>query len=194
MVPGGAARSALEIERLRRQISIAAVPGTDPTERNRRFAAVDTQVTQAVDAVRLPPRQTITLTSDTASLPVTIRRPDDGPTEVVVHIDAPDRLRFPDGTDQAVRLDSTTTRFSLRVHSDSPGDTIVRMTVTSPDGELVVGTTELVVRSTAASGVGFVISFGSLAFLVVWWARDIIRTRRRRRAGHIPPAELIDID
>lgn len=194
MVPGGTARSALEIERLRRQISVAAMPGTTETERNRRFAAVGAQVGTAVDAVRLPPRQTITLTSDTASLPVTIRRPEDGPTEVVVHIDAPDRLRFPDGTDQAVHLDATTTRFSVRVHSDSPGDTIVRMTVTSPDGELVVGTTELVVRSTAASGVGFVISFGSLAFLIVWWARDIIRTRRRRRADHIPPAELIDID
>lgn len=193
-LPGGRSRAVTTILRLRRQISVAAVPGTAPAERDRRFAAVRAEVTTTMADVRLPPRQTITLTSNTASIPVTIRRGENGPTEVVVHVDAPDRLELPDGPAQPVHLDATTNRFAIRVHSDSPGDTIVRLTVSSPDGKLVGGTTELVVRSTSASGVGFVISFGSLAFLILWWGRDIIRTRRRRRARHIPPAELIDID
>ncbi|HET8931762.1 MAG TPA: DUF6049 family protein [Acidimicrobiales bacterium] len=194
MVPGGSAHSQTVTRQLRNRMSVAAMPGVGAAARDREFAAIRSQVTTSAKSVRLPPRQTITLTSDTASLPVTIRRPSDGPTQVVVHIDAPTRLELPDGKSQAVRLDDTTTRFDIRVHSDSPGDTIVRLTVTSPDNTLVVGTSEIVVRSTAASGVGFIISFGSLAFLILWWGRDIIRTRRRRRARHVPPAELIDID
>jgi HAMP domain-containing protein len=39
----------------------------------------------------------------------------------------------------------------------------------------------LTVRSTAASGVGVMISAGAALFLAVWWGRDI---RRRRRARH----------
>jgi hypothetical protein len=67
------------------------------------------------------------------------------------------------------------------------------VTATSPNGTLLVGTSKLVVRSTAASGVGLLISFGSLAFLLVWWVRDIVRVRRRRRAGRVRPADLIDV-
>lgn len=193
MVPGGTAPARTLTRRLRQQMSVAAAPGLGEAARDRDFASIRSQVTTTAKSVRLPPRQTITLTSDTASLPVTIRRPADGPTSVLIHIDAPNRLELPDGTTQTVHLDDTTTRFDIRVHSDSPGDTIVRLTATSPDNHLFVGTTEIVVRSTAASGVGFIISFGSLAFLVVWWGRDIVRTRRRRRARHVPPAELIDI-
>ncbi len=194
MVPGGPEHSEAVTRRFRQQMSLAAMPDVDTDRRRDRFAAIRAEVTGIAESVRLPERQTITLTSDTASLPFALRRPADGPTEVLVHIDAPDRLELLDGPTQAVHLEDQTTRFQIRVRSDSPGDTIVRMTVTSPDSELVVGTTEVVVRSTAASGVGLIISFGSLAFLVVWWARDIARTRRRRRARHVPPAELIDID
>lgn len=193
LVPGGPARTAASTRALHRRTLLAAMPGTTPSAQTAAFATIASHVDDVATSVRLPPRQTITLTADTASLPVTFRRTANGPTLVVVHIDAPDRLHFPDGLTQAVRLDQPTTRFEIRVHSDSPGDTIVRLTVTSPDGQLVVGTTEIVVRSTAASGVGLVISFGSLLFLVAWWIRDIVRGRRRRRSHHIPPAELIDI-
>ena len=193
MSPGGEVHSRALIRRLRQQTQLAAMPDETTTSRTRRFDAVATEVTNVAKSIRLPVRQTITLTSDSASLPLTIRRTKDGPREVLLHIDAPDRLDFPDGRAQKISLTEATTRATIRVHSDSPGDTIIGLTVTSPDGKLTAGNTELVVRSTAASGVGLVISFGSLAFLVIWWGRDIIRSRRRRRRSHIPPAELIDV-
>ncbi len=193
MQPGGPTRAPALIARLDRQLRLALMPGLDSNDRRSRFAAIAGTIDRTAASPRLPARQTITLTADTASLPITIRRPADGPRVVRVHVDARSRLSFPDGISQIVHLDDDTTHFSVRVHSDSPGDEIVRLTFTSPDNALVTGTTEMVVRSTAASGVGLVISFGSLAFLVLWWARDIVRRRRRRRAAHIPPADLIDV-
>ncbi len=69
----------------------------------------------------------------------------------------------------------------------------MNITATSPNGTLLAGSTKLVVRSTAVSGMGLVISFGSLAFLFLWWGRDIVRVRRRRRANRVRPADLIDV-
>ncbi len=194
MQPGGATEAETTIRWLRDRIALAAMPDVDATDRRRSFDAVTGFATAAAADIELSERQTITTTSSDASLPITIRRDADGPRRVSVHIDAPDRLEFPDGRTRNVDLDDTVTRLDLRVHADSPGDTLVRLTVTSPDGRLVSGTTELLVRSTAASGVGLVISFGSLAFLIIWWGRDILRARRRRRERHVPPADLIDID
>lgn len=194
MEPGGATESAVTTTRLEHQVALAAMPGVPAPERSERFTGIRDRITDTATDIGLSERQTITMTSQDASLPITIRRETDGPTRVTLHIDAPDRLSFPDGRNRTVDLDDPVTRFDLRVHADSPGDTLIRLTVTSPDSRLVAGTTDLMVRSTTASGVGLVISFGSLAFLVIWWGRDIVRTRRRRRAERIPPAELIDID
>lgn len=179
---------------LRERIALAAMPGQSARERTRLFTGVTDTVRRTAGAVHLSERQTITLTSADASLPITIRRDAAGPTRVTLHIDAPDRITFPDGTTRTVDLDDDVTRIDLRVHADSPGDTLIRLIVTSPDGGLVAGTTDLMVRSTTASGVGLIISFGSLAFLIGWWIRDIVRARRRRRARHIAPADLIDIE
>lgn len=194
MAPGDDEATAAQVRRLHDQVALAAMPDEPEARRSARFSDITEQVTATASAIRLPERQTITLTSTDASLPITIRRDEDGPTRMKLLIDAPDRLTFPEGRARVVDLDDTVTRVDVRVHADSPGDTLIRLTVTSPDERLVAGTTEVMVRSTAASGVGLIISFGSLAFLIVWWARDIVRARRRRRARHVPPADLIDID
>ncbi|MBS1848715.1 MAG: hypothetical protein JST73_10600 [Actinobacteria bacterium] len=193
MATGGAPRARAAAQGMRQRVAVAAMPSTTEDRRLAEFTSIRHVVAEAASGIRLPSRQTITLTADSATLPIMVHRTDDGPTELVAHIDAPARLRFLDGKTQPLHLNEPTTRFDLRVHSDSPGDTTIRLTFTSPDGRLVAGDTELVVRSTKASGVGLMISFGSLAFLIVWWIRDIVRARRRRRGRHIPPAELIDI-
>ncbi|MDP9072307.1 MAG: hypothetical protein M3N68_13695, partial [Actinomycetota bacterium] len=57
----------------------------------------------------------------------------------------------------------------------------LRVRLLSPDGSLVVGRSQFTVRSTAASGVGVVLSAGAGAVLVVWWARHRAMRRRNRR-------------
>jgi hypothetical protein len=193
MAPGGAARSAVTAAALTRRVDTAASADLGSAERARRLAAVRSTVDDLVGTVRMPASQTITLTSDTADIPLSIHRSAAGPTLIRLHFDANTRLTFDKGTSQLVHLTDTTTQLRVRVRSDSPGDSVVQVTATSPNGTLLVGTSKLVVRSTAASGMGLLISFGSLAFLLVWWVRDIVRVRRRRRAGRVRPADLIDV-
>jgi hypothetical protein len=39
------------------------------------------------------------------------------------------------------------------------------------------------VRSTAVSGIGYVLTIGAAGFLVAWWFRHWRRTRRERQAA-----------
>ena len=87
---------------------------------------------------------------------------------------ASDRVRALD----LARL-NTTARFSVKARTS--GDTGLNIVVVSPDGTLPIANTLLTVRSTAASGVGIVLSAGAALFLVVWWGRDFRRGRRARR-------------
>jgi hypothetical protein len=53
--------------------------------------------------------------------------------------------------------------------------------VSSRDGGLLVATSRVTVRSTAVAGIGYVLTVGAAAFLVVWWASHWRRARRERR-------------
>ena len=57
----------------------------------------------------------------------------------------------------------------------------ITVTMQSPDGSLIVGRTRLTVRSTAASGLGLILSGAAGAFLLLWWARHVLKGRRARR-------------
>lgn len=193
MIPGGPSHSASLTRLLTRRVNTAASAALNARERARRLSIVRTEVDDVVATVRMPPTQTITLTSNTADLPFTVHRGPDGPTAIRLHFEANTRLEFAGGSSQLIHLSDTTNQLRIRIHSDAPGDSVVQVTATSPNGTLLVGNTKLVVRSTAASGMGVFISFGSLAFLLVWWIRDIIRVRRRRREDRVRPADLIDV-
>ena len=194
MQPGGPVHSANLAASMNRQIDAAGSSRLTKPQQQARLAAIRVRIEGIAGSVHVAPTQSITLTAHTADLPYTIRRSANGPTVVHLTLQANDRLKFVDGASQNVALTGTVTQLRIRVHTNSPGDTVVRVTVTSPDGILVVGRSRLVVRSTAASNVGLIITFGSLGFLLIWWMRDFIRSRRVKRAARIRPADLIDID
>jgi hypothetical protein len=191
MVPGGVDESGPSIAALRRRVDTAMSASLTPVQQLARLRDVRASVQRTVESVRLPETQTITLTSKTADIPLTIHRAASGPTVVRLDFSANTNLHFLGGSSRVVHLPTTSTPFRIRVHADSPGDSIVQVRATSPNGTLLADTTKLVVRSTAVSGMGLIISFGSLAFLFLWWGRDIVRRRRRAR---VRPADLITID
>jgi hypothetical protein len=59
------------------------------------------------------------------------------------------------------------------------------ITVKSPDSSIELDRTTFDIRSTAVTGVGFVLSIGAGLFLAVWWARH---WRSSRRSRHLVPA------
>nr|MDQ6928834.1 DUF6049 family protein [Actinomycetota bacterium] len=134
--------------------------------------AIDAQLSQ----IEMPQGRSITLTAQRGEIPVTFQNRTGTPAKVVVRVQS-DKLAFPRGN--TVTLDlirrNTTQRFS--VESRTSGAFPMRITLESPDGNLVIGRTRLTVRSTAASGVSLAVSLGAAMFLAIWWGRHTWRGR-----------------
>jgi hypothetical protein len=69
----------------------------------------------------------------------------------------------------------------VRVRARTSGAFPLRVTLVSPQGGLELAGSRFTVRSTAASGVGIALSAGAGVFLLLWWARHLVRGRRARR-------------
>ena len=143
--------------------------------------AVNTTIKDQMARIKLPTGRTITLTAREGEIPISFRNETGYPVHVKVRIES-DKLIVRD-RDRIRPLDlarlNTTARFSVKARTS--GDTGLDIVVESPDGSLPIANTLLTVRSTAASGVGIVLSAGAALFLVVWWGRDFRRGRRARR-------------
>ena len=162
-----------------------------PNDARRAYLArADAELGVVADAVHLPDEFRITLTSRSAKIPVQITNDSDQRLDVRVRLDS-DQLEFPDGEVIPTTLEPrTTTRFDVRVRSRTSGAFSLDITVTSPDGSIVLDETRYDVRSTAISGVGLVLSIGACLFLAVWWARHWRSARRSRRL--MPPGSIPD--
>ena len=103
-----------------------------------------------------------------------------------------DKLEFPGGggshppNEITRKLDlvrrNETARFSVQTRASGAFPLLV--TIQSPDGSLVVSHTQITVRSTAASGVGLLLSAAAGLFLLIWWGRHFLHGRRAR--GLVP--------
>lgn len=131
-------------------------------------------------SVLVPDHRSITLTARTGEIPVTVLSKTGYPLKVRIEVES-DKLGFPRGAVRSVDLTrrSTTERFSVQARTS--GSFPLRIRLLSPDGAVELGSSRFTVRSTAASGVGVVLSVGAVVFLLAWWGRHLIRGRRNRR-------------
>ncbi len=132
----------------------------------------------------------VTLASRTADLPLVIRNEQTLPITVDLFLRS-EKLRFPDGEHRIVTLAPGDNPLTVRVEAPTSGDARVTIMLSSPDGRLELTRGTVNVRSTAISGLGLTISIISLLILLTWWARTIIRVRRRRSADSFsePPGD-----
>ena len=144
--------------------------------------AVRTSIGAEVAKVQTPPRQTINFTARDGVVSLTIRNTTGYPVKVLVRLQG-EKLEFPGHENGVldVTLTAETTRVSLNVRTRASGDSPLDVTVTAPDGHLVIGRTRVTVRSTAFSGVGIILSVGAGSFLALWWLRHAVAARRERR-------------
>jgi hypothetical protein len=182
-----------DVAELRTTLAVASSRDLGPVQVGRYLDAINGHVAAAGPDIHLPERQTVTLTSRSASIPFTIRNDMGGPITVELHLDAGGRLQFPGGDVQTVVVTGTIEHRALRVRVTTPGESILRIRVTSPGGGLLLGETRFTVRSTTISGVGLALTIGALVFLFLWWGRHVWLTRRARRAARIRPADLITL-
>jgi hypothetical protein len=159
--------------------SLLMSTGTDTPNAARRayVARVQDAAGSLADLVTLPDEFRITLTTRSSSIPIRLTNLSEQELTVRVVLDG-DQLEFPDGDAFTQVLPPGTTQVDVPVRTRTSGAFALRVTVTSPNGALVLDTSTFDVRSTVFSGVGIVLSIGAVLFLAVWWARHWHRSRR----------------
>jgi hypothetical protein len=121
-------------------------------------------------AVRTPEAETITLTGREADVPIVVENRLSVPIRVTLVLDS-EKLAFPDGKDVGVVLDPGQNRIEVPIEARATGDSPIRVQILSPDREVLLGSSQLRVRSFAFSGVGVIIGAVALLILVLWWLR-----------------------
>jgi hypothetical protein len=149
------------------------------TDRGDHVAAVRADLEARFTAVSIPSSDRVTLGARDAQFPLVLTSESEVPVRVVVELSASDRLTIKEPRIEVV-LESDHTEVPIEVRSRLPGDTPLRIRVTSPDGAVLLSEGTYSVRSTAVSGVGLVLTVGAGLFLAVWWGRHIVRSRRHR--------------
>ena len=175
MVPDQPALARALADRLSRTTDHRLNSATRTTE----VAAVRGEVEERFAAVSIPASDRVTLGARDAQFPLVLTSTADSPVHVIVELSASDRLTIDEPRIEVV-LDGEHTEVPVAVRSRLPGDTPLRIRVTSPDGAVLLGEGTYSVRSTAVSGVGLVLTVGAGLFLAIWWGRHIVRSRRHR--------------
>jgi hypothetical protein len=161
----------------------------DPAQRARAFAVFTQRFGIEVNLVSLAAQNTITFTSRTASIPVSVLSSAPFPVKVVLSLSS-DKFAFPDGSARTLTLDHPTTPVRIEARAITSGDRLpVEVTLTTPDGQLVIARAALTVRSTSISIVGIALTVVAALVLLVWWARTWRKGRNRRPLHHMSPAE-----
>lgn len=163
----------------------ATTPGDQRADHVNRVSGLLGSLAESINA---PDEFRITLTSRSSTIPLNITNSSDQPVDVRIRLRST-RLEFPDGDVITTTLTPGATRLDVRVETRTSGAFPLDITITSPDGSMVLDETTFDIRSTTVSGVGLLLSIGAGAFLVVWWVRNWRSSRRSTEGAPAGPSE-----
>jgi hypothetical protein len=165
-----------------RALLVAPSTDLDPTEARAELSVIDQAAANFGDRITVL-QQRVTLTARHVQIPLTFRNATGQTVRVRVTLSAPSgKMLFPEGSQSVVTLAPGNQTLRFTVETRATGTFAMIVTLTSEDGQLPIGPpTQMTVRSTVFSGWGAALTIGALAFLAVWWTRDILRHRRAAR-------------
>lgn len=140
---------------------------------------------QKTSAIRTPPADQITVTGRETVVTLVIENDLTVDAEVLVVLDS-EKLLFPEGREMPLTLAPGTNRIDIPIEARASGDSPIRVQILSPDRSVLLGSSELVVRIFAVSGVGIAIGLGAIVVLIIWWRRQRRSSRGTLRAVDIP--------
>jgi hypothetical protein len=168
-------------------VALASTWGPRSPAAERQLSIVESTIEAFLAQIHIPVDTTITLTARTGSIPLQFVNDTGQEVTVRVMLES-DKLDFPDGRAREIVLPPRSSTEHVDVETLTPGRFPLLLTVTSPDGEIVVSSARIDVRSTAVSGVGVFLTAGAGFVLAAWWINDL-RKRHRARAASIAPAD-----
>jgi hypothetical protein len=145
--------------------------------------AVDERIDAQLKLVHMPANRSVRLTARQGDIPITVLSDAPYPLHVLLVIERTDKLRFT--VPEMPPLTRRATIVPLGVEARTSGAFPLKVSIESPAEGMTISQTHFTVRSTAASGVGIVLSAGAGLFLLVWWVRNL---RHGRRARQLVPA------
>ena len=140
--------------------------------------AVKRSVRDSVDDLALETVQSVTLTSESAGIPVTVSNEGQHVLRLSVRLDSPWLLEEPTAALVLAPGDTRTVR--LQAELRSTGRFPVQVQMVSPSGR-VIGQRGLAVRSTAFNRIALLITIGAALVLIALWARRFLPSRTARR-------------
>ena len=123
----------------------------------------------------------ITLTGQGTALPITIVSHAHYPVTVVIHLTNAS-LVFAKGHTFAITLSAPTTVVRVPLRHAYGSDVTLQLSLTTPNGAITLDHTAVQVRIAGTSVVGYLLSFGALFVLAMWWWRSYRRTSSGRHA------------
>lgn len=166
------------IDQLRRGLLLAQsryLAGHE-VERLALLGSVRSTVATELEKIHPPLASSITLTSQGGIIPVTLRNDAGYPVRVELTLRST-RLSFVGGPSRVVRLARPVQQFVFPVRAQTTGRFPVRVELATPDG-VPIGSSRIVVRSTAYNRVALLITAGAALFLALWWGRRLLSRRR----------------
>ena len=140
--------------------------------------AVKRSVRDIVDDLALETVQSVTLTSESAGIPVTVSNEGQHVLRLSVRLDSPWLLEEPTAALVLAPGDTRTVR--LQAELRSTGRFPVQVQMVSRSGR-VIGQRGLAVRSTAFNRIALLITIGAALVLIALWARRFLPNRATRR-------------
>lgn len=140
------------------------------------IGSVRTAVATELDKIHPPRASSITLTSQGGIIPVTLRNDAGYPVRVQLTLRST-RLRFVGGPTRRVVVKRPVQQFVFPVRAQTTGRFPVRVQLETPDG-VPIGSSRIVVRSTAYNRVALLITIGAALFLALWWGRRLLSRRK----------------
>lgn len=127
-------------------------------------------------SITTPENETVTLTGRDFSVPIVLENRLDTEASVLLMLSS-EELDFPEGAEIFQTLQPGPNRIAIPISARASGDSPIRIEVLSPDGLVELGSSVVLVRTFAFSGVGIAIGSVAILVLLVWWLRHVRGTR-----------------
>lgn len=163
---------------LREELVGAMSRDLNPESRQQAVDQLVSNVNGSLDVISLPDPETVTLAAQNSVLTLTIENGAPGPRAVLLRFQS-DKLTV-DQNNLVIELPPGSSTIDIDIETRSVGETPLEMVLLSPDEQHELARTKIQVRSTAIPGLGMLLSATALVFLLIWWGRSIIRTRREQ--------------
>ncbi len=120
--------------------------------------------------VQLATDRTITLTAQSGAIPVSVLSSAPYTIKGTLTL-VSNKFTFPNGPSKTLVLNRPTNPVRINARARTSGDLPVQVTLVAPRGGLVIAKGQLIVRSTATSIVGILLTLIAACVLLAWWAR-----------------------